>query len=64
MGANLNQQETFLGTLEQAHFCFIQCYSRFWIIPRLYSEVSSLEFIGVRLLSTNHNFIVLAVMFL
>ena len=35
MGANLNQQETFLGTLEQAHFCFIQCYSRFWIFPRL-----------------------------
>ena len=33
MGANLNQQETFLGTLEQAHFCFIQCYSRFWIFP-------------------------------
>ena len=31
---------------------------------RLYSEVSSLEFIGVRLLSTNHTFIVLAVMFL
>ena len=35
MAANLNQQETFLGTLEQAHFCFIQCYSRFWIFPML-----------------------------